>query len=337
MKDVVKLSHGAGGILTKNLVEKIFLKYFKSEILLELSDSALFSKLETPKIAFTTDSYVVSPLFFPGGDIGKLSISGTINDLVAVGAIPLYISAGFIIEEGLPVESLEKIVKSMNETAKKSNVQVVAADTKVVERGKGDGIFINTAGIGATINGALSADRISEGDSIIVNGTMGDHGAAIMLSRKKDELKFDTQIKSDCASLDNMLIPIYEEFGDRIHWARDVTRGGLFTILNEGIGNRNLEIIVKENDIPLNPEVKSICELLGLDPFYLANEGKVALIVDSKIAPDVVQRLKGHEYGKNAAIIGKLRKGDNKVYVETPTGGLRIADSLLEDPVPRIC
>jgi hydrogenase expression/formation protein HypE len=337
MKDVVKLSHGAGGILTKNLVEDIFLKYFKSKILLELGDSAVFNRLNTPRIAFTTDSYVVSPLFFPGGDIGKLFISGTINDLVAVGAKPLYISAGFIIEEGLPFHSLERIVRSMSETAERSNVQVVAADTKVVEHGKGDGIFINTAGIGETVDCVLGTDRIRDGDVVIVNGTMGDHGAAIMLSRKRDELKFESQIKSDCASLDEMLLPVYEKFGDKVHWARDVTRGGLFTILNEGITDRNLEIVVRENDVPLNPEVKSVCELLGLDPFYLANEGKIALVVDSEVAVTVVDLLRAHEHGRNATVIGKVRKGDGKVYVETPTGGLRIADSLLEDPVPRIC
>jgi hydrogenase expression/formation protein HypE len=337
VKDVVKLSHGAGGILTKNLVADIFLKYFKSGILLELGDSAVFGRLDTPKIAFTTDSYVVSPLFFPGGDIGKLSISGTINDLVAVGAKPLYISAGFIIEEGLPVHSLERIVKSMSEAAEKSGVQVVTADTKVVERGKGDGIFINTAGIGETVGCALGTDKIKEGDAVIVSGTMGDHGATIMLSRKRDELKFETSIQSDCASLDGMLLPVFEEFGEGVRWARDVTRGGLFTILNEGVEGRDMEIIVRENDIPVSFEVKSVCELLGLDPFYLANEGKVALVVDPEIADVILERLRGHEFGRNAAIIGSVRKGDGRVYVETPTGGLRIADSLLEDPVPRIC
>lgn len=335
--EVVKLSHGAGGTLTKKLIEKVFLKYLKSNILLELGDSAMFKKLDTEHIAFTTDSYVVSPIFFPGGDIGKLSVSGTINDLVAVGARPIYISAGFIIEEGFPLESIDRIVKSMNETAEKSQVQIVAADTKVVEHGKGDGVFINTTGIGAIVNATLSADKINAEDTVIVSGTMGDHGAAILLSRKRDELNFETTIKSDCASLDEMLVPIYEEFGDQIHWARDITRGGLFTILNEAITNRSLEIVVKESSIPVNPEVKSVCELLGLDPYYLANEGKVVLVVDPKIETDIIERLKKNEHGKNATVIGNAKKGDGRVYVETVTGGLRIADSLLEDPVPRIC
>jgi hydrogenase expression/formation protein HypE len=335
--DVVKLSHGAGGVLTKKLIEHTFLKNFRSPVLLELEDSAVLSSLKKGKLAFTTDSYVVSPLFFPEGDIGELSINGTVNDLVAVGARPLYISAGFIIEEGLPIPALEKVVRSMSGAAKEAGVQVVAADTKVVEHGKADGLFINTAGIGVIEGHRLGRDNIKARDAVIVSGTMGDHGATILLSRKRDELKFDTKIRSDCAPLNGMLLPIFKEFGSRVHWVRDVTRGGLFTILNEAIDRSKYEIDVRETDIPVDPEVRSICDLLGLDPFYLANEGKVALIVDCEIANLVIERLKKHRYGKKAAIIGTVKRGDGRVYVETPTGGLRIADSLLDDPVPRIC
>lgn len=335
-EDVVKLGHGSGGILTKKLIEKVFLKYFRSKPLLGMTDSAVL-KSDSSRIAFTTDSYVVSPIFFPGGDIGKLAVTGTVNDLAAVGAKPMYISAGFIIEEGLPIDSLERIAKSMSETADKAGVQIVTADTKVVEHGKGDGIFINTAGVGMLGKLELDRNRIKDGDVIIVNGNIGDHGTTILLSRKKNELKFETDIKSDCAPLNGMLAPLYEKFGDGIRWVRDVTRGGLFTILNEAIEGNKMEIVVNEKNVPLNPEVKSLCELLGLDPHYLANEGKVVIVVGPKIANDVVKHLKSHENGRDAAIIGKVRKGDGKVYVETVTGGLRIADSLLDDPVPRIC
>lgn len=335
--DLVKLSHGAGGVLTKKLIERTFLRHLKSKILLELGDSAVFARPGGSRLAFTTDSYVISPLFFPGGDIGKLSISGTVNDLVAVGARPLYISAGFIIEEGLSIPALDKIVRSMSAEAKKAGVQIVTADTKVVEHGKGDGLFINTAGVGIIEKIRLGYDKIRVGDAVIVSGTMGDHGATVLLSRKRDEVRFETGIKSDCAPLNGLLLPIYARFGSKIHWVRDVTRGGLFTILNEAISGSRFEIEVSERSIPVNPEVRSVCELLGLDPFYLANEGKVVLIVDCRIADLVIQRLRMHRYGRNAAIIGRVEKGDGKVYVETVTGGLRIADSLLDDPVPRIC
>lgn len=335
--EVVKLGHGAGGTLTKQLIERAFLKYFRSKALLELGDSAILSRPNSSEIAFTTDSYVVSPIFFPGGNIGKLSISGTVNDLVAAGAKPLYISAGFIIEEGFPMDQLEEVAKSMSETAKTANVEVVTADTKVVEHGKGDGLFINTAGIGVIGRTVSRAASIGVGDVVIVSGAMGNHGATILLSRKRDELSFETKIESDCAPLDGMLLPLYEEYGREIRWVRDVTRGGLFTILNEGMTRRNIEMVVSESTIPVDREVQSICDILGLDPFYLANEGKVAMVVSSKIAEGVIKRLRKHEHGRDAAIIGKVRKGDGHVYVETVTGGLRIAEPLLDDPVPRIC
>ena len=335
--EVVKLGHGAGGTLTKQLIEKAFLKYFRSKALLELGDSAVLSRPKSQRIAFTTDSYVVSPIFFPGGNIGKLSISGTVNDLVAAGAKPLYISAGFIIEEGFPMEDLEKVAKSMSETAKASHVEVVTADTKVVEHGKGDGLFINTAGIGVIGRMESHSSSIVAGDAVIVSGAMGNHGATILLSRRREELTFETDIESDCAPLDGMLLPLYEEFGRGIHWVRDVTRGGLFTILNEAITNRKIEMVVDESAIPVDQEVQSICDILGLDPFYLANEGKVVMVVSSKIAEGVVKRLRKHERGRDAAVIGHLRHGDGHVYIETVTGGLRIAEPLLDDPVPRIC
>ena len=333
----VKLGHGAGGVLTRKLVDEVFMKHLKNEALLELSDSAVVGGPGTGRLAFTTDSYVVSPLFFPGGDIGRLSISGTINDLAVVGARPLFISAGFIIEEGIAFETLDKIAGSMAETARTAEVSVVAADTKVVERGKGDGLFINTAGIGTVVGPRLGPDRIQDGDAVVVSGTMGDHGAAIMLARKRDELRFETSIRSDCAPLHGMLLPLFEEFGEKVRWARDVTRGGLFTILNEAVNGLRLDIVVDEPGIPVDPEVGSVCELLGLDPFYLANEGKVALVVDPGVGEAIVDALRGKEHGRRAALIGRLRKGDGRVYVRTRAGGLRIADSMYEDPVPRIC
>jgi hydrogenase expression/formation protein HypE len=332
----IRLGHGAGGVLTKKLVEQVFQKHLTDRELRKLEDSAILPR-EKGALAFTTDSYVVSPLFFPGGDIGKLSITGTINDLVVMGARPVYISAGFIIEEGLPLKTVERVVKSMSRTAKIGGVRIVTADTKVVEHGKGDGLFITTSGIGILQGEKLERKRIKPGDTLIVTGTMGDHGATILLSRKRDELKFETRIKSDCAPLNGMLLPLFKEFGSDIHWARDITRGGLFTILNEAVAGTGYEIRVREREIPVDPEVKSVCEVLGLDPFYLANEGKVLLSVDPGVAESVVRVLRRHPYGRNASIIGSVSRGTGQVYLETTTGGLRIADSLLDDPVPRIC
>lgn len=334
--DIVKLGHGAGGVLTRNLVEKIFLKHLQNKVLLERGDSAVLGR-GSKNLAFTTDSYVVSPIIFPGGDIGKLAIAGTINDLVVVGARPLYISAGFILEEGLPFMTLKQVVRSMAETAEKAGVPVVAADTKVVERGKADGMFINTAGVGELVEEArVDPKRIQPGDEVIVTGTVGDHGAAILLSRKRDEFGF-TDLSSDCAPLHKLLIPVFEEFGAKIHWARDATRGGLITILNEAITKLPLEMVIKERDIPVNPQVRGVCDLLGLDPFYLANEGKAAIVVDPEISHRVLEMLRGNKLGKDSTVIGNVRGGNGKVYIETFTGGLRIADPLLEDPVPRIC
>lgn len=333
---IVKLGHGSGGLLTKRLVENHFLPHVNNDILADLGDSALIKVLGRD-LTFTTDSYVVSPLFFPGGDIGKLAVNGTVNDLTVAGSRPLFISAGFIIEEGMPLKDLDRIVRSAADASRDAGVMVVAGDTKVVEMGKGDGLFINTAGVGTIISGCrVDKRRVKPGDKIIVTGTVGDHGLAVFLSRKRDEISFDTTIKSDCRPLNHMLVPVFERFLGGIHWCRDVTRGGLFTILNEAL-REGIEMEVGENDIPVSPEVKAICEALGLDSHYLANEGMAVLIVEDEITLDVVDMLRKHDAGKKAAIIGEVKEGDKHLYIKTEVGGLRIADPLLEDMVPRIC
>jgi hydrogenase expression/formation protein HypE len=333
---IVKLGHGSGGLLTKRLVDTYFLPHLENEILADLGDSALLKVLKT-NLTFTTDSYVVSPLFFPGGDIGKLSIVGTVNDLTVAGSKPLFISAGFIMEEGMLLEDLDRIVRSMVEASKDAGVKVVAGDTKVVEGGKGDGVYINTSGVGVLIPGChIDKKRVKPGDKIIVTGTVGDHGLAIFLSRRKDEISFDAHIESDCRPLNHMLIPVFERFCSNVHWCRDVTRGGLFTILNEAL-REGIEIEVVEKEIPVNPEVKAICETLGLDPYYLANEGMAVLIVENTIASEVLNMLRRDNVRSQATIIGEVKEGEKRLYVETEVGGLRIADPLLEDMVPRIC
>ena len=333
---VVRLRHGSGGLSTKQLISAYFLPKFKNEILAELGDSAKL-EISGTTITFTTDSYVVSPLFFPGGDIGKLAIAGTVNDLTVAGSKPLFISAGFILEEGMPLDDLARVLDSMAKTSKEAGVKVVAGDTKVVERGRGDGTYINTSGVGVRIPGcSVGRERITPGDSILVTAPVGNHGLTIFLSRMKDEIGLDSNVKSDCRSLNHMLVPVFEKFQRGIHWCRDVTRGGLFTILNEAL-REGLEINLRETDIPVDPDVKAICEALGLDPCYLANEGVAVLIVEEKIASSVLDMLRKNEAGRRAAVIGEVQKGNKRVYVETEVGGSRVVDPLVEDLVPRIC
>jgi len=334
MEDIIRLAHGSGGKLSHELIKNIFLPHFNNPYLAPLADSAVVD-IEGIKIAFTTDSYVIRPLFFPGGDIGKLAVAGTINDLTVMGAKPVFISCGIIIEEGFSISKLKKIIFSLNETAKHAGVSVVTGDTKVVERGSADGIFINTSGIGIVHPKAnFSLSRIKIGDKIIVNGSLGDHSVAIL--SKREGLEFELQVKSDCSPL-NGLIEKLEPYFENIKFMRDPTRGGLAGILNEIADGQNFGIELWEEEIPLREETIAICELLGLDPLYLANEGKIVLFVEQSAATSILQTLQKNPLGKESKIIGEVvAEPQGKVYLCTSIGTKRVLDMLVEDQLPRI-
>ncbi|MCS7201481.1 MAG: hydrogenase expression/formation protein HypE [Dictyoglomus sp.] len=333
MEEIILLSHGSGGELTKRLIEEEILKYFGNEILGELLDSGVFN-IEG-KIAFTTDSFVVSPIFFNGGDIGKLSIYGTVNDLSVMGAKPLYLSVGFIIEEGLTLNEFRKILQSMSNASRECGVKIITGDTKVVEKGKGDKIFINTTGIGI-IEKDLDwrGRKIEEGDLIIVNGGIGEHGISLMLQRLG--VKIGEEIKSDLAPLNSLTLPLLSFFKG-IKFMRDPTRGGVAGVLNEVAQRYNVEIEIEEEKIPLKDWVRSASEILGIDPLYSANEGKVIIIVTREEGDKIVEFLNKHELGKEGRIIGEIKGKGNKVYLRTKIGTRRILDPLRKDLLPRIC
>lgn len=335
MDNNISLNHGNGGRQTNELISNLFLKNFDNPILNELNDSAQLN-LEESKVAFTTDSFVINPIFFKGGDIGKLAVCGTVNDLCVSGAKPLYLSSSFIIEEGFSIKNLEKIVKSMALTAKGSNVKIVVGDTKVVQRGGLDGIFINTSGIGTIYNNInIKASNAEIGDLIIVNGTLGDHGVSIMCERNNIELSGD--LYSDCAPLNSLIYNILKTCPN-IHVMRDATRGGAAAVLNEIAEMSNISIELQEESLPVKEEVKAACEILGLDPLYIANEGKICCFVPAKYAPDVLMKMKEHPLGINAAIIGKVvKKSSFKVYMNTLIGSKRIVDMPYGEQLPRIC
>lgn len=331
----ILLAHGSGGKLSQQLVHELFLDAFRNELLEPLNDQAVFN-VTSSRMAFTTDSYVVKPMFFPGGDIGKLSVCGTINDLAVGGAEPLYLSASFIIEEGTFFADLRRVVDSMARTAKDAGVWIVTGDTKVIERGKGDGIFINTAGIGVITNGAtLSPANIRPGDVIIVSGTMGDHGIAIMTQR--DGLQMDVPVESDCAPLHGLVQAILSG-ADGVRAMRDPTRGGLATTLNELALASACGMVIREDDIPLKEEVRGACEILGFDPLYLANEGKLIAIVAQDSAPAALHAMMAHPLGRNASVIGTVTDAPKgKVLLETSLGVTRVLDMLAGEQFPRIC
>lgn len=335
MEEQILLSHGSGGKQTNNLINDLFLKYFNNEIINELNDSAQL-KLDGSRIAFTTDSFVVNPIFFNGGDIGKLAICGTVNDLAMSGAKPLYLTSAFIIEEGFSIEKLEIIVKSMADAAKEAGVQIIAGDTKVVEKGGVDGLFINTSGIGTIYeNVNIKANNAKAGDVVIVNGTLGDHGMTIMCQRSGIDIY--GELKSDCASL-NSLVDSVLDVCPEIHVLRDATRGGVAAVLNEIAEVSSVSIELEESSIPLCEEVKGACELLGLDPLYIANEGKLCCFVPETYAAQVLEQMKKHPLGSNAAIIGRVvEQVSQKVYLKTIIGGRRIVDMPSGQQLPRIC
>ena len=327
----IEIGHGSGGRLTKDLIEKVFLKYLNCEELRPLEDAS-YINLNNQKTAITTDSYVVRPLFFPGGDIGKLSVCGTVNDLIVSGAVPRYLSIGFIIEEGFQIKSLEDILKSIKETSKNSGVRIVTGDTKVVEKNKCDGVYINTTGVGEIVKPMLLND-VSDGDMIIVTGTMGDHGIAVALAR--EEFNIDAPVESDCAALNDLLMPLFEIKG--IKWMRDPTRGGLATVLAEVSENTKLGVEILEDSVPVREDVRFISDMLGYDPLYLANEGKAVIIASGESAEEVIMTLRKHPLGKNAAVIGKISSKFKGARLRTRIGGERVLDMLEEDMLPRIC
>ncbi len=334
--DTILLGHGSGGKLSHDLIESIFVEYFDNELLRQQTDSAILD-LEGKKLAYTTDSFVVDPIFFPGGNIGNLAIAGTVNDLAVSGAIPKYLSCGFIIEEGFPIKDLELIVKSMAEDAKEAGVLIATGDTKVVDRGKCDKIFINTSGIGFidenNVNIGTGSD-IKVGDKIIINGSIGDHGMAVMAAR--NDLNINAEIISDCACLNKMIKEVSTKI--KINFMRDATRGGIGTVLSEMAKNREFGVHIQEDKIPMDEGVRGMCELLGFDPLYVANEGKIIMVVDNKDADKVLQILKNNKYGKNASIIGEIKDEHfGTAWLETVVGGKRIIDMLSGQQLPRIC
>lgn len=336
VSDKILLGHGSGGTMTRKLIEELIVKAFGNPTLNKLTDAAALD-LPAGRVAMTTDSFVVTPPVFPGGDIGKLAIYGTVNDLAMVGAKPLYLSCALILEEGMEIALFREIIESMAEAAKQAGVQIVTGDTKVVERGKGDQIFINTTGIGVIPEGLeLAPERIQVGDKVILSGTMGDHGITIMACRGGLNLHGD--LKSDCAAL-NRLTATMLTVEPQIRVLRDPTRGGVASVLNELAESAGVEIKVEEAAVPILPQVQGFCDLLGLDPFHVANEGKLIAIVPADTAEEVLLAMRHISEGRDAAIIGEvMAKTDYpEVYIETEFGTTRILEMLAGGQLPRIC
>jgi hydrogenase expression/formation protein HypE len=331
----IVLGHGSGGKLTAQLIERVFLPAFNNPTLNKLDDQAVLL-LNGSRLAFTTDSFVVTPIFFPGGDIGHLAVNGTVNDLAMSGARPLYLSAAFILEEGLATDDLRRVVESMSSAAREAAVQLVAGDTKVVNRGKGDKVFITTTGIGVIerpVN--ISADQARPGDQIILSGYIGDHGMAIMSQR--ENLEFEGVIESDTAPLHGLVEAMMEASND-IHCLRDPTRGGLATVLNEIAARSGTGMYLRESEIPVRETVKGACEILGLDPLYVANEGKLVAVVAPHAAGPVLDRMRRHSLGRDARIVGEVTaEHGGMVLMKTGIGGTRVLDVMFGEQLPRIC
>ncbi len=331
----IVMGHGGGGTLSAELVEHIFKPAFSNAALDRMSDSAVV-QVPAGRLAYSTDSFVVRPLFFPGGSIGALAVHGTVNDLAMSGATPLHLSAGFILEEGFPMESLGRIVTDMAAAARAAGVTIVTGDTKVVERGRGDGVYINTSGIGLIAEGVhIAPQRARPGDAILLSGTLGDHGMAIMSVR--EGLEFETTIESDCASLHTLVAALLAAVRD-VHVLRDPTRGGLASALNEIASEAKVGMVVREDDVPVKPQVRSACELLGLDPYFVANEGKLLAIVPGNSAQAALQALRAHPLGANAAIIGEVTDQHPGMLIgRTGIGASRVITMQIGEQLPRIC
>ncbi|MBN1642978.1 MAG: hydrogenase expression/formation protein HypE [Anaerolineae bacterium] len=337
--ETILLAHGSGGQLSHELVAEVFASRFDNPILAALNDAAVLEPDAKPgaRLAFTTDSYVISPLVFPGGDIGKLAVCGTVNDLAVMGATPRYLSAGYILEEGLSIATLERIADSMAQTAHEAGVLVVTGDTKVVGRGAADGLFINTAGLGVIEAGVdLQPAHLRAGDEILVSGTVGDHGIAVMIER--EGLRFSSHLQSDCAPLYSLIAGVMAACPGGVRCMRDPTRGGLVSTLVEWAGAAAIGIEIEERAVPLREAVRAACELLGLDPLYVANEGKVVLAVDPTYTDRALAALRAHPLGREAAVIGRVTASHpGRVVLRTPLGAHRLLDMLTGEQLPRIC
>lgn len=333
--DRILLEHGSGGLLMNSLIHDIFVPVLRNEYLDHMGDSAVI-RIGDRKLCFTTDSYVVDPIFFPGGDIGALAVNGTVNDICMCGGRPEYLSMGLILEEGFPMEDLQRIIDSVGKAARAAGVVVATGDTKVVPRGSADKIFINTSGIGVVdYENEISARSIRPGDAVIVSGSVGDHGAAILSTRQ--DLGFRSDILSDCAPL-NGLVELILKASPDIRFMRDATRGGLGAILVEVIRQADLSMEIRERDIPVRTEVKGLCEILGLDPLFIANEGKMVVICPVGDAPKVLEAMRSHPFGKGAAMIGRVVEGPrSRVILQTVIGGSRELDLPEGELIPRIC
>ncbi|HEY8705908.1 MAG TPA: hydrogenase expression/formation protein HypE [Gaiellaceae bacterium] len=333
--ELITLAHGAGGKATRALVEGLFLEELDNPLLAPLSDSALL-ELNGARLAFTTDSYVVKPIFFPGGDIGELAVNGTVNDLAVAGARPVALSAGFVIEEGFAVADLRRIAASMGRAAAAAGVPVATGDTKVVERGNADGLYVTTAGIGVVPPEVeLGPERVRPGDRVLVSGTIGDHGIAVMVAR--GELELEVDLESDTASVLALALALLE-LGGAVRWMRDPTRGGLATTLNELAQAADVAVVLDETALPLRPAVVGTCEILGIDPLYVASEGRLVAVVAAEACDAALAALQSHPLGAGAAIVGEVRaEPEGLVLLDTSLGGSRIVDMLVGDPLPRIC
>jgi len=331
----IVMGHGSGGKLTQELIEKLFLPNFSNDWLAKLNDQAVLD-MNGSRLAFTTDSFVVTPIFFPGGDIGRLAINGTVNDLAMSGAVPRFIAAAFILEEGLAADDLARVVESMGQAAAEASVALVTGDTKVVNRGKGDQIFVTTTGLGVVDRQVeISADRARPGDRILLSGTIGDHGMAIM--SRREGLEFEGPIQSDTAAL-HTLVAAMLEAREEIHCLRDPTRGGVATVLNEIAARSQVGMDLDGRSIPVRESVRGACEILGLDPLYVANEGKLVAVVAPEAADAVLERMRTHPLGIDACRIGEIVAAHpRRVLVKTEIGGTRVLDVMLGEPLPRIC
>lgn len=332
----IVMGHGAGGRMSHQLIQKAFVSAFQNTALNAGDDAALVEPELRQKLSISTDAHVVSPLFFPGGDIGKLAVCGTVNDVAMLGAKPLYLTAGFILEEGLPMDTLKRVVESMRAAAEEAGVQIVAGDTKVVQKGKADGLYITTAGVGVVREAVnVSGANAKPGDVVILSGTIGDHGIAVLGAR--GELGFESSLQSDVAPL-NHLIAAMLDASPNIHVLRDPTRGGLATTLNEIAIQSNAGILLKEEVIPVHPEVNAACEMLGFDALYVANEGKLVAIVPKEDAEKVLAAMKSTKYGEGAVVIGEVvAEPKSRVLLKTVLGSTRVVDMLAGEMLPRIC
>ena len=332
----ITLSHGAGGKSSHALIETVFEPQLRNPLLAPLDDAALLATATGERLAFSTDASVVRPLFFPGGDIGELAVNGTVNDLAMAGARPLALSAAFILEEGLPVDDLRRVVASMAAAADAAGVAVATGDTKVVERGKADGLYIATTGVGVVADGArLSAENVQPGDRVLVSGTIGDHGMAIMVAR--GDLGLELELASDTAPLHELVQTLLAATGE-VRFLRDPTRGGVATVLNEVARSAGVGIVLDEAALPVSPGVNGACEILGIDPLYVANEGKLVAVVGPDATDDALAALRNHPLGVDAAVVGEIRDEPKRMVVlETAFGGSRVVDTLAGDPLPRIC